>query len=867
MATRSATSTPTPDQGTFGQFRYSSSLPNSPRDQDPDFRRSWHYGFGTSRLGRNLGNWRSPKPDIWEGTIVDARWPRCVISKGIKLVSLRGLDQSVWDKILSYIPHDTVKNFSLVSRATRLLAARHLFRYIKFKPALIQTFKRDYVNIEMTDIRWARHFLYEMREYYNVTKLEVHFVLHQCVEPTTIIACLGEIYRCRFYGKLVHIAIDFQYKDRMPLGHNHWYTVLPKEQQDFLGPPLNKAQANEFIKSSLSPFPSLKSATLDVSEGLDPDGIYYKFLSMAPNFQELDIETWMPPTIALRKTEPMFANLLRLRIGLKEGFAPLPAILDTVSKQFPGLVSLQLDGFSNWWKFAIQGSCINPDALDCIMNLKVLKNLIMPCPVALGPNKPKMTTLGAIYRLCPQELDELLEKWYESGMRLETALFDGYLLRPKGSTPEFEYFELSCSLSTKLSVTWVHRQRLPQFDALASHGLIPCNTGSGEASAALVPKRVPFSSISVHGHLKLHLDLQSIRPGVTDSLAEVLTQLHIFPAVNKLSITLVAHRDSESTLFVTALRWIAQCPFYHNIKSLFLEAEICETQISAQDRKEWYSKCHQRDQLFLGGAVDPKGAIDTMRMHGLVPPMNLKEAVVSIPSQRIGKQLPYYQFLSQSSRLQRLVINEAVTFSKDFEAEEEGRKWSSCVPTPTTEPTVPNTVFYGVKALSIKITGYPFGRKLKCLAECFPDIEELDLVLDQTRYRTAAIDPDTFIQTYDGLLDMKKLKSISIPWPKLKDPNCPSPLRGTFRKTLGKWVSDDQTDSDMRMLGVEELEKWVLYWQQCQLPLQKVQFNGWKPVGQWHSVRKWATCIIEKYPGQNGSRKLTWEQCDPTYAE
>ncbi|KAF3178088.1 hypothetical protein TWF788_007531 [Orbilia oligospora] len=360
-------------------------------------------------------------------------------------------------------------------------------------------------------------------------------------------------------------------------------------------------------------------------------------------------------------------------------------------------------------------------------------------------------------------------------------------------------------------------------------------------------------------HLKLRLELQSIQPGFTDSLAEVLTELHIFPAVNKLSITLVAHRDAESTLFLTAFKWISKCSFYHNVRSLSLEAEICDTQISAQDRKDWYSRSQQRDQLFLGGVVQPGEVID------ITPPTSLQELAVSISPQRIGKQLPYYQFLSQASRLNRMVITESVTFPKDFEDEEEGRKLSSCVPKPTTEPTVPNAVFHGVRFLSVKITGYPFGGKLKYLAECFPNLEELDLVLDQTRYRTAVIDPDAFLQTYDGLLDMKKLKFVSIPWPKVKNPTCPSPLRNTFRKSLGKWMASDQTDSDMIMLGIPELEKWILYWRKCQLPLERVQFNGWKPVGQWHSMRKWATCNISKDDRMNRARQLIWKECDPAY--
>ncbi|KAK6333810.1 hypothetical protein TWF730_003993 [Orbilia blumenaviensis] len=300
-----------------------------------------------------------------------------------------------------------------------------------------------------------------------------------------------------------------------------------------------------------------------------------------------------------------------------------------------------------------------------------------------------------------------------------------------------------------------------------------------------------------------------------------------------------------------------------------MEAEICDTQILAQDRQDWYSRLQEQDRVFLERMVNPTELLDVIGTHGFVPPIALREAVIRIPPQRLGKQLPYYQFLSNARRLQNLVISETITFPKDFETEEEGRKWNPCVPTPTTEPTAPDAIFRGVKFLSVKITGYPFGRKLQHLAECFPDLEELDLVLDQPRYRTAVIDPDTFLQTYDGLLGMKKLKAISIPWPKLKDPNCPSPRRNTFRKTLGKWMSDDQTDSDMRMLGIEELEKWVSYWRQSQLPLERVQFNGWKPVGQWHSMRKWAVCTINKpeYSGLEGREKLVWRECDPAYGE
>ncbi|KAK6517090.1 hypothetical protein TWF506_006968 [Arthrobotrys conoides] len=854
MADQSKSPPPAHSNGKFGEFKYSSSsLPNAPGGHSPASRQSWQYGPKATDIDRARGDWRVPKPDIWKGPSSDARWPICVISKKIKFVSLRGLDKPLWDKIISHLPKKSLKNFSLVSRACRFLAIKPLFETVGIRPASVQGFKREsphlrqflrHIRIDMTDMRWARHFLFEIRGYVNVTRLELHYILHQCVEPTTILASFRELSKAHFYEHLVHLTLSFQYKDQMPWGYSNWYAVLPKEHQDFFGGPVTKTQASKLIKDSLPPPLGLENAIIRVGEGLDPEGIYYKFLSIAPKLCDLDIEVWMPPSISLRTAPTMFPNLLRLRIGLKEGFASLPSVLETIVKHFPSLYQLQLDGFADWWRYALQGDCVYPESLDCIMELKGLKKLVLPCPAVLGPKKSDMTTVDAIYRLCPKELNDLMDRWYESGTRLTAAVFDGFLIHPSGTHPDTEYFELSCVLGIRLSVNWTHKNRPSQLGTLTGHDQDPCSTGSG---------------VGFLFHLKLRFELQSIQPGLTDALAEVLTELHNFPAVNKLSITLVAHRHAEGTLFSTAFKWISQCSFYHNVRSLFLEAEICDTQISAQDRKDWYLKLQQRDQLFLGGVVQPGNAIH------IVPPISLQEAVVSISPQRIGKQLPYYQFLSQAGRLKRLVINETVTFPKDFEDEEEGRKWNSCVPRPITEPTVPDAVFVGVKSLSIKITGYPFGEKLRYLARCFPNLEELDLVLDQTRYRTSVIDPDTFVQTYDGLLDMKKLKSISIPWPKLKNPNCPSPLRNTFRKTLGKWMADDQTDSDMTMLGIEELEKWVLYWRGCQLPLETVQFNGWKPVGQWHSVRKWATCTVNEYDGMSRAFKLMWEECDPVY--
>ncbi|KAK6509808.1 hypothetical protein TWF481_004537 [Arthrobotrys musiformis] len=843
-------------RGHFGQYQYDSSWKYPPRDG--------HHGPSSRGPDRTPSNWRGtlPTPDVWSKPTAGIRWPGCAISKSTTLNTLKGLKKPVWDEIMSYLSSDDLKNFGMVSRACRVLAAPHLFEYVKVNGAMVQKFKRELshlrqylkrLRIDLTDIRWVQHLLYEVRGYSNVNRLHLHFVLQPCVETTVMVAALRQISYFSFYQSLVHLDLTYEYNNKMPFGFDRWYEALPKEQQEFLGLPITKAQASELIgsESALAAPLQLETAILNVAEGLNPAGIYYKFLATAPNLKLLDIETWMPPAMSLEAAPPMFPRLQRLRVGLKEGFATLPTVLAAIVGQFTGLVSLQLDGFADWWGFAYQSETIQPESLDCIIGLQCLKTLIMPCPAVLGPKKAKMTTLASIYRLCPKELEALLRRWVKAGMLLHSVTFDGYIIHPRERG--HEYFELYCYVETRVEVCWNHKNRPSQLAQLtayapASHGLVPCNSGSGV--------HFPF-------HIKLRLELQSIRPGVTDALGEVLTQLSIFPAVNKLSITFVSHRESESALFLTALKWISECSFYHNVRSLFIEAEICDTQISAQDRKDWYSKCHQRDQLFLKGAVDLIGA------HGPAPPMNLQEAVVTVPPQRIGKQLPYYKFLSQANKLKRLTIKETVTFPKDFETEEEGRKWSSCVPTPVTEPTVPNTVFYGVKSLSVKITGYPFGRKLKYLAECFPDLEELDLVLDEAKYRTAVIDPDIFIQTYDGLLDMKKLRAISIPWPKLKDPSLPQPLRNTFRKTIGKWMSDNQTDSDMRMLGIEELEKWVLYWQQCQLPLEKVQFNGWKSVGQWHSVRKWAICTVGEHGGlaAYGGRRLMWEECDPAFGE
>ncbi|KAK6533974.1 hypothetical protein TWF281_005316 [Arthrobotrys megalospora] len=879
MAGESSSSTPARDRDVFGQFQYRGSSPSS---QDRSF--NHHRGRSTS-TGASPPRNRYKQNNKWGKRARDTYIPareyvparsrptdttryKCSISGRTPNLVLGKLGPEIWEKILSYLPLPAVKAFSLCSRTCRFLSVQHVFRYVRVNPAMIQKFKHElydlcpylrHIKIEMTDIRWARHFFWEIGWYEGVTGLDVHFYMAQCVEPTAIVASFRDLSKCTFYKKLHHLTLSYKHANRPMYGGERWYELLHRDQQEFLGDPLTRTQAIECIESSIIAPPNLETVVLDVAEGLDPNGIYFKLFSTAPKLRELLIERWVTPPPSLRTPPAMFPQLKTLRVGLKERLGALPTIIDTIAKHFPGLACLHLDGFGTWWSFALRSDTVYPDSLDPITKMKNLKSLVMPCPAVLGPKRSQMKTVRAIHRLCPMELDSLLKKWIGCGMKLKFVTFNGYLVHSDG----YEYFQLVCQVETKVVVTWdrpEHEQYF-QTNVPASPGLVPCGSRSGlfKDGGLLGQRRQHLR------HLKLRLELQSIRPGITDALAEILTQLYIFPAINKLSVTFVAHRDSESTLFLTAFKWISQCPFYSNIKSLFLEAEICDIQISAQDRQHWYSKLQQRDQLFLGGWVRPEEVLDVIGAHGISPPMNLQEAVVSISPQRLGKQLPYYQFLSRTNRLKKLVINETVTFPKECEEEEEGRKWNPCVPMPVTEPTVPNAVFHDVKSLGVKITGYPFGRKLQYLAECFPNLEELDLVLDQTRYRTATTDPDTFIQTYDGLLSMRNLKVISIPWPKLKNPNCPSPRRNTFRKSLGKWMSDDQTDSDMRMLGVEELEKWILYWLQSRLPLEKVRFNGWKPAGQWHSIRKWASCTVDKCGGTSGGGKFIWEECDPVY--
>ncbi|KAF3091531.1 hypothetical protein TWF102_006150 [Orbilia oligospora] len=480
---------PDPNYGNLGKFKRSLlPLPSTPEDRNTGFRQSRYYGFKALDISQARGDWGASRPDIWNGPRADVRWPTCLISKRLEFVSLRGLDKPLWDKILSYLPQRSLMRFSLVSRASRFLAVKPLFEFAVITPVSVQGFKREsphlrrflkHIKIELTDMRWARHFFFEIREYPHVTRLELHFILHPWVEATTIIGSLRELSRAKFFQCLTHLILRFEYKEKTPWGHHNWYLKLPKDQQDFFGDPVTTAQASNLIGLSIPAPPALKFATIKVDEGLGSAGIYYKFLSMAPKLSYLDIEEWMPPSTFLSTEPAMFPNVSRLRIGLKEYTDSLPSILEKVAENFPNLHRLQIDGFGHWWGYALRGDCVYPSSLDPIIKLKKLRDLVLPCPPVLGPNKADMKSIDAIYRLCPKELNELMNKWYESGVRLTSAIFDGFFIHPRGTVPDVEYFELSCFLETKLSVKWTHQVRPSEVDPLTAHGKVPCSTGSG----------------------------------------------------------------------------------------------------------------------------------------------------------------------------------------------------------------------------------------------------------------------------------------------------------------------------------------------------------------------------------------------------
>ncbi|KAK6333809.1 hypothetical protein TWF730_003992 [Orbilia blumenaviensis] len=433
-------------------------------------------GIGSAR-GRGRG--RAPlnsenayTPGMWGTNFRSQKGDVCSISGPHPLMILCGLNQTIWDQVLSYLPLVDIKGFSLISRIARFLAVKHIFYYMGVYPPMIQHFKRGlsdlcqyirHIKMEMTDIRWARHFIYESGWYTGVIKLEMFFTLHSCVEPNVIVASIRELASTAFYQQLVHLTLNYQQTERLPWGRENWYDELPEDQKGFLGDPITRDQAGPCLELIVVPS-SLEQAVVNVAEGLDPDGIYFKFLSLAPKLKEIDIESWRSPVVAaIQMAEPMFPRLQKLRIGL-QGASSLSMAVDIIVKHFPSLVTLQVDGFAGWWELALKDDIIPSNGLDSITKLKNLRTLVLPCPVVLGPLKPQMISVAAIYRLCPRELDTMLERWYRSGMELKCATFDGYFIhRSRGKA--CEYFELSCQLKIKLAVLWAHERRASQTNS------------------------------------------------------------------------------------------------------------------------------------------------------------------------------------------------------------------------------------------------------------------------------------------------------------------------------------------------------------------------------------------------------------------
>ncbi|KAF3206646.1 hypothetical protein TWF679_008690, partial [Orbilia oligospora] len=135
---------PDPNYGNSGKFKRSLlPLPSTSEDRNTAFRQSRYYGFKAIDISQTRGDWRAPRPDIWNGPRLDIRWPTCLISKRLEFVSLRGLDKPLWDKILSYLPQRSLMRFSLVSRASRFLAVKSLFEFAVITPVSVQGFKRE----------------------------------------------------------------------------------------------------------------------------------------------------------------------------------------------------------------------------------------------------------------------------------------------------------------------------------------------------------------------------------------------------------------------------------------------------------------------------------------------------------------------------------------------------------------------------------------------------------------------------------------------------------------------------------------------------------------------------------------------------
>ncbi|KAF3919131.1 hypothetical protein ABW21_db0207413 [Orbilia brochopaga] len=340
---------------------------------------------------------------------------------------------------------------------------------------------------------------------------------------------------------------------------------------------------------------------------------------------------------------------------------------------------------------------------------------------------------------------------------------------------------------------------------------------------------------------------------ITSYFMERFTQFTNFlitaPAFPLTSLALDFAGDAQLNinLFQTALSRLSQSGVSETLQQLSLSYASRATLILPLCR---------RFMVVDGNAASPYEAVLSRLPYALGPPLQpytlcegrdgrrrlptpppLTEASICIVRDLVPQAF-YYHYFAACPTLRKLTIKAAQLF----------------VPSPYAELYHSELPTFSVTHLHIQVAAYPPVGELNWLATHFPRLKNL-IVENNKEHYYAQNDSVAVLQTaHDDILKMRELRTLAIPWPRLKK-------RFSGIAAHGRSYQQFTLNRLVRHLSRAELEPWVARWRGGGIPLQTIVFSGISQNEDYTEKSVMAECVVTSRDGGNGYT-LSWSGDD-----
>ncbi|KAK6354664.1 hypothetical protein TWF696_003804 [Orbilia brochopaga] len=308
---------------------------------------------------------------------------------------------------------------------------------------------------------------------------------------------------------------------------------------------------------------------------------------------------------------------------------------------------------------------------------------------------------------------------------------------------------------------------------------------------------------------------------------EFLLTAPVFP-LTSLELHFTGDEQLEINLFDAALSRLAQSRVYATIKRLSILFRrsfllpLCRQFMTLEDGVSPYEVFLKRRPDVLGQPLTLSQLCKASIQGILTTPPSLTEAVIRI-IRWPAPQAYYCYYFASCPTLKKLTIDASQLFPDNSQGHLYYSKLLS---------------FPAVTHLNISIAIYPPVDELAWISVHFPRLEILEVENHKQQYSSQSSNVGVLQDAHDGILGMRTLRELVLPWPRIRRPTygIPPPLIPGF--------TPEHIEKFARHLWRSELEVWMARWRDRGIQLQIVVFCGHIQTGYGIDYRLGARCEI-----------------------